>query len=106
MVVNRPLHVHELVGNVGCLQGSDLEHNGVQREHRLGGQGHQAIADASQHDVHVRTVLEKGKNSERLMIYFCIPLILQLPILIFCLRLIFLHTSDIGTRRNSTGEDL
>ena len=60
MVMNRPLHVHELVGNVGCLQGSDLEHNGVQREHRLCGQGHQAIADASQHDVHVRAVLGEG----------------------------------------------
>ena len=58
MVINRPLHVHELVGNVGCLQGSDLEHNGVQREHRLGGQGHQAVADASQHDVHVIAILD------------------------------------------------
>ena len=62
MVMNRPLHVHELVGNVGCLQGSDLEHDAVQQEHRLSGQGHQAIADTSQHDVHVRAVLERAEQ--------------------------------------------
>ena len=61
MVINRPLHVHELVGDISCLQSPDLQHDGVQGEHRLGGQGHQAVADASQHDVHVAAVLD-GKR--------------------------------------------
>ena len=106
MVINRPLHVHELVGNVGCLQGSDLEHDGVQREHRLGSQGHQAVADAASM-MSTSEQYWRGQNNENFNFPFrCIPLTLQIRCLSFCKLLIFLHTSDIGTRRNSTGDDL
>ena len=56
---NKPLHVHEFVGYIGRLQGPDLEHDSVKGQHRLSCQGHQAIADAGQHDVYIRTILKR-----------------------------------------------
>ena len=83
MVINRPLHVHELVGNVGCLQGSDLEHDGVQREHRLGSQGHQAVADAASM-MSTSEQYWRGQNNENFNFPFrSIPLTLHIRCLSF-----------------------